>query len=304
MTRVLVLGAAGMLGHKLCQILPQQGLDVAATVRGDAAAYAQYDGVFDNVELISDVDVLNEGRVDSVIEQVDPAVIVNSVGIVKQLKEAADPYFSVGINSWLPHRLARLCQEQQRRLIHISTDCVFEGTEGNYREDSPSTAVDLYGKSKYLGETSSTETAAVTLRTSIIGRELKTPGHGLLEWFLSQEGAAVRGFRQAIFSGLTTHELADVITRVIRDAPGLNGVYHVASTPINKFDLLGLIRDAWGLEIDILPEDSFRCDRSLIMERFTEATGYTAPPWPEMIRRVQQDPTPYQSWRSPVAVTR
>lgn len=300
MTRVLVLGAAGMLGHKLCQILPQHGLDVSATVRSDASGYARFEGVFDQVELIPGVDVLDEPRLDTVIGQCDPEIIVNSVGIVKQLKEAADPYISVGINSWLPHRLARLCGEQDRRLIHISTDCVFEGTEGQYREDSPSTAVDLYGKSKYLGETTATEKAAVTLRTSIIGRELKTPGHGLLEWFLSQEGAAVRGFRKAIFSGLTTHELADVIARVIRDAPALNGVYHVASAPISKFDLLGLIRDVYGLEVDILPEDGFRCDRSLVMERFTADTGYTAPAWPEMIRRVQKDPTSYQCWRSPV----
>jgi dTDP-4-dehydrorhamnose reductase len=189
--------------------------------------------------------------------------------------------------------LHRWCAASNCRLIHISTDCVFDGVRGQYRETDDSNARDVYGKSKFLGETDDREAAAVTLRTSIIGRELGT-GHGLVEWFLAQQGKSVKGFRKAIFTGFTTHELANVITQVIRQNPPLRGLYQVASPPIDKFELLGLLRDAFRLQIDIQPDEEFVCDRSLRMDRFAEATGYRAPDWREMIATLAADPTPYR----------
>jgi dTDP-4-dehydrorhamnose reductase len=168
-----------------------------------------------------------------------------------------------------------------------------------YRESDFSDARDLYGKSKFLGETDETETAALTLRTSIIGRELGETSHGLLEWFLAQEGKRVKGFSQAIYSGFTTHELARIIALVIRKHPALSGLYQVASQPISKFDLLQLIRDCYRLNIEIARDDEFACDRSLVMDRFQQATGYTSPDWTRLIADMRADETPYEAWKHP-----
>jgi dTDP-4-dehydrorhamnose reductase len=293
MSRVLVIGGSGMLGHKLCQLLPELDLQVTATVRRSAGFTAQFPAVFGRTQVLAEVDVLDEERLAQVIGEAQPNSVVNCAGIVKQLAAAHDPLLSVGVNAYLPHKLASLCASRGCRLIHISSDCVFAGTRGMYRETDPSDALDLYGKSKYLGETTPAETGAVTLRTSIIGRELELPGHGLLEWFLAQQGQQVRGFARAIFSGLTTQELARVIGRIIIERPQRAGVYHVASQPISKFDLLSMVRQAYDLSIEIERDEREICDRSLRMDRFHEAVGYTAPSWSEMIADMRRDATPY-----------
>jgi dTDP-4-dehydrorhamnose reductase len=289
----MVIGASGMLGHKLCQLLPQQGLEIVATLRRPADFATRYPSVFGHARLVADVDALDDRRIEQLLAEVAPRAVVNCAGIVKQVAAAQDALASVGVNAYLPHKLASLCQQHDARLIHVSTDCVFAGTKGMYREGDPSDAGDLYGKSKFLGETTASETAAITLRTSMIGRELEAPGHGLLEWFLAQQGKRVRGFARTIFSGLATHELARVIARIIVDYPRLQGLYHVAADPINKFDLLKLLRSAYGLAIDIDRDDTEVCDRSLRMDRFHEATKYVPPPWREMIAEMAQDATPY-----------
>lgn len=295
--RILILGATGMLGHKLCQLLPRDGFDVVGTVRRADNPTARWPDIFGRCRIVTDVDVLDERRLDAVVREVDPAVIVNCVGIVKQLREAHDVYLSVGLNSFLPHRLAKLCTEQQRRLIHISTDCVFDGTRGGYRETDASDARDLYGRSKFLGETTAGETVAVTLRTSIIGREIGSPKHGLLDWFFAEarSGRSVRGFAKAIYSGFTTIELARVIAMVARHQPPIHGLYQVASPPISKLDLLELVRLEFSLPIEIARDDTFLCDRSLVMDRFTADTGYAAPSWEQMIRELREDRTMYDS---------
>ncbi|RJG20515.1 dTDP-4-dehydrorhamnose reductase family protein, partial [Massilia cavernae] len=183
------------------------------------------------------------------------------------------------INSMLPHRLAKLCALAGARLVHVSTDCVFAGTKGRYHETDVSDATDLYGKSKYIGEVHTDN--AITLRTSIIGHELQN-GHSLVDWFLSQ-GANCRGFSRAIFSGLPTVVLATLVRDVIFPRPDLSGLYHVAAEPINKFDLLNLIKRVYGKQIEIADDPSLVIDRSLDASRLREATGYVAPSWNEMI---------------------
>jgi dTDP-4-dehydrorhamnose reductase len=201
---------------------------------------------------------------------------------VKQLAQADDPLLALPINAMLPHRLARLCALGGARLVHVSTDCVFNGTKGDYRESDPSDAADLYGKSKFLGEVAYPQT--VTLRTSIIGHELAS-AHGLIDWFLAQEGR-VKGFRRAIFSGLPTVELAQVVRDFVLPHPEISGVFHVASEPIAKFDLLRMVAEVYGKSIEIVPDDAVVIDRSLNADCFSEATGYVAPPWPELVRRM------------------
>ncbi len=299
MSKVLVLGARGMLGHKLCQLLPEKGCDVVATIRQAPADLERCSEVFSGVEIIGGLDVMDDSALAGTVNRVKPDYIVNAIGIVKQLKEAHNALLSVGINSYLPHKLARLARESGAKLIHISTDCVFSGKTGAYTEASPSDAEDLYGKSKFLGETDPGETAAVTLRTSFIGREIHRPTHGLVEWFLSQAGQTVGGFSRAIYTGLTSFELANVIANVIGDdGKKLSGVYQVASQPINKFDLLCLIRDIYQLDVEIEKKDEFFCDRSMIMGPFTEKTGYVTPSWETMIRQMYDDSqaTPYDGF--------
>jgi dTDP-4-dehydrorhamnose reductase len=179
-------------------------------------------------------------------------------------------------------------------VIHFSTDCVFSGREGNYTEESPSDAEDLYGKSKYLGEV--TAGNALTLRTSIIGRELAN-FRSLLEWLISQDGKTVRGFRRVVYSGVTTNYLAQLVGNLITDHPALSGLYQVTSPPVSKHDLLCMIRDAYGLTIDIVPDEREVSDRSMVGEKFRKATGYPPPEWPGLIKQLVSDPTPYRDWR-------
>ena len=287
----MILGAGGMLGHKVCQALA--GDERIGLVRQPAAAYDEHDAVFAGVRLIGGVDAMRAPALEEMLGELAPDVIVNCVGVVKQLPAAADPYLAVGINSLLPHRLARWCGDAGARLVHVSTDCVFDGARGGYRESDPPDAADLYGRSKALGETTPRQTAAVTLRTSFVGRELGRPTHGLLEWLLGQDGRAVDGFAGVVYSGLTSLELAGVIRRVVRRHQALAGVYQVGGPAITKYDLLRLMVEVYGLEIEVRRASEPVIDRSLVSDRLRDATGYRAPGWREMIRDMYDDPTPY-----------
>ena len=288
--KVLILGGSGMLGHKLWQTLAPR-FDTTATFRRLPSAAS---GIFDSARLIEGVAADQFDTVANALAQVQPEVVVNCVGIVKQDAAAKDPVTSITVNSLFPHRLAQACSAANARLIHISTDCVFSGRRGNYSEDNITDAEDLYGRTKALGEVEYGK--SLTLRTSMIGRELEG-SHGLVEWLLSQQGKKVRGFKRAVFSGFTTNALAEVIADVIADQPNLHGTWHVAADAVNKFDLLSQVRDAYGLNIEIEPDETFVCDRSLNGERFRNETGISAPSWPEMIARMRADETPYEKIR-------
>lgn len=291
--RILILGAAGMLGHKLWQVYRNR-FDTWGTVRSSYRAYARYD-LFDSQRLLGGVDAFNFDTVVRALVTVRPDVVINCIGIIKQLPTAKDPIVSLTVNSLFPHRLANLCQTARARLIHISTDCVFSGRKGMYSEDDISDAEDLYGRTKFLGEVGAP--GCLTLRTSIIGRELQTT-NGLVEWFLNNREGGVRGYTQAIYSGFTTLALADIIADVLECHPVLSGVYQVSSEPITKYDLLCLLRDAFGVQIEIEPYPNVQIDRSLDSNRFRVATGFAPPAWPDMIREMAQDPTPYNEWRT------
>jgi len=290
--RVLILGASGMLGHKLWQVF-QSRFETWGTVRSSYHTYARF-SLFDPERLLGGVDASGFDTVVRAFETAKPDVLINAIGIIKQLPAAHDPIISLEVNSLFPHRLARLCQASNTKLIHVSTDCVFSGRKGMYVEDDAPDADDLYGRSKLLGEVSGTN--CLTLRTSLIGRELKT-AHGLVEWFLSNRGGSVRGYTNAIFSGFPTLILGDIITNVIERHPDLSGVYHVSSEPISKFQLLCMLRDAYQIPVEIEPFPNISIDRSLDSSRFLAATGYQPPPWQEMIRTMVNDPTPYEAWR-------
>ncbi len=281
--KVLVLGASGMLGNAVTRVLSEnRDWEVFGTLRSWGVERFFPREIAKS--LVIGVDVDNPDTVVRAFDQIRPDVVVNCIGLVKQLADANDPLLAIPINALLPHRLARICELSGARLIHMSTDCVFSGVKGGYRESDLADARDLYGLSKYLGEVHYPH--AITLRTSIIGHELLS-AHSLVDWFLSQQGKC-NGYTRAIFSGLPTVTLAEIIRDVVIPRPDLQGVYHVAANPIAKYDLLKLIAKVYGKEIEIFPDERLVIDRSLNAERFREATGYVAPEWPELVAAMHE----------------
>src|SRR5688572_10405570 len=216
-----------MLGHKMVQTLAAE-FDTWATVRGTASALAEH-GLLPAERIAAGVDALQFDTLAAAIDRIGPDAVINCIGIIKQLPTASDPVLNLTINSLLPHRLQRLCQPRGIRVVHFSTDCVFSGRKGGYTEEDPSDALDLYGRTKFLGETSGE--GAVTIRSSVIGREVSSAS-GLVEWFLSQRGREVRGYTRAIYSGFTTREMARIVRSILVDHPRLSGTVQVSSEPI------------------------------------------------------------------------
>jgi dTDP-4-dehydrorhamnose reductase len=267
-----------MLGNAMIRVLSEKAdWLVYGTVRSDSSKRlfpADIAG-----RLFSGIDVERHDSLLQAFIQTRPDVVINCVGLIKRLADAEDPLQAIPINALLPHRLVKLCELSGARLVHMSTDCVFAGDKGNYRESDPSDAKDLYGRSKFLGEVAYPHT--VTLRTSIIGHELQS-AYGLLDWFLSQQERCT-GFTHAIFSGLPTVVLAQIIRDAVIPRTDISGVYHVAAQPISKYNLLKLIADAYCKKIEIVPSGQLVIDRSLNADRFRDVTGYVAPGWPELI---------------------
>ncbi|HOC43089.1 MAG TPA: SDR family oxidoreductase [Thermoanaerobaculales bacterium] len=290
---VLILGGDGMLGHKLFQTLRDR-FDTFVTLRAGGPPWRSYPFDPDHGRGIGGVEATDFETVATAVARARPEVVVNCIGVVKQRAAAADAEQTMKVNAQLPQLLARLCGDRGCRLIQISTDCVFSGLRGGYTEDDQPDPVDLYGRSKLLGEV--TGDGCLTLRTSMIGRELS--GHaGLLEWLISRRGGRVRGFRNAVFSGLATAALSRVIAALVSDHGGLEGLFHVAGAPISKLELLERVNRALGLGIAIDPVDEPRLDRSLDGSRFAAATGIAVPSWDSMIAGLAADPTPYDEWR-------
>ncbi len=281
--KILVLGASGMLGNAMFRVFAQtHGFTVFGTLRGTAPPAGLLATGRSN--FVCGVDVENLEALTGVVDELRPDVVVNCIGLVKQLSQAEDPLVALPINSLLPHRLARLCGLVGARLLHFSTDCVFSGSRGSYTEQDFPDANDLYGRSKYLGEVDYAH--AVTLRTSMIGHELCS-ARSLIGGFRGQQGN-VRGFTRAIFSGLPTVEMARLVRDHVLPNPGLRGVYHVSADPIDKCSLLKLVAAAYGKDIEIEPDDRLVIDRSLDSARFRSATGYRSPPWPELVRSMRE----------------
>ena len=277
--KILVVGASGMIGSTMLRVLSEKSdWEVFGTVRDESVKRFFSEEISER--LFSGIDVEQQDLLEKLLEQIRPNVVINCVGLTKHLPGAEDPLKAIPINALMPHRLAGLCKLISARLIHISTDCVFSGNKGNYLEFDPADSLDIYGRSKLLGEVDYPHT--VTLRTSTIGHELQSK-HGLLEWFLSQDGEC-KGYKHAIFSGLPTVILAQIVRDIVIPDKNLCGLYHVAGQSIPKYDLLKLIANVYSKSIDIIKDEKITIDRSLNSDRFQAATGYTPPDWPELIQ--------------------
>lgn len=277
--KVLVLGVTGMLGNTVFRVLSgDDQFDVTGTAR--SMEMPQLFPKMLSGKIMSGVDIENIDSLINVLSDIKPQVVINCIGLVKQLTQVNNPLIALPLNALFPHRLAELCTLGNARVIHISTDCVFSGVKGGYSELDIPDAQDLYGVSKRLGEIDYEN--AVTLRTSIIGHEL-TGSRSLVDWFLSQEGD-VTGYTKAIFSGLPTVELANIIKEYVIPNPQLTGVHHVSADPINKFELLNLIANIYGKNINIIQHDGVEIDRSLDSTNFRMKTGYRPPSWTDLVK--------------------
>lgn len=281
--KVLILGGSGMLGHEVWKRFSPNH-EVWVTLRRPVSYYARF-GLFDERFVVPGFHAGSVEEIVRAIKLAKPNVIINCIGIIKQLKEAKDPIPSIEINSLLPHKIADVAQVAGARVVHLSTDCVFSGRNGNYKETDIPDAEDLYGRTKLLGELHGSN--ALTIRSSIIGHEIES-ANGLMGWFLSQEGKTIKGFTNAIYSGFTTQEMARIIEQVLTSHPELHGLWQVSSEPINKYELLKLAQQSYGWSGEIVPDDSFKCDRSLNSDRFRGATGYQPPSWQAMIAEMAQ----------------
>ncbi|MEW6365597.1 MAG: SDR family oxidoreductase [Acidobacteriota bacterium] len=286
--RALILGVTGMLGHRLWLAF-QRRFETWGTLRGDYAGMTHRE-LFDPARLAERVRADEIGTVERALLEVRPDVVINCIGALKQRASGRDPVASISLNALFPHLLANLCQRGCIRLIHISTDCVFSGRKGMYRETDPADAEDLYGRTKLLGELSGP--GCLTLRTSFIGRELGT-AHGLLEWFLSNSGGRVPGYRRGVFSGFTTQAFAEILCEVVDRHREIAGLYHVSSEPISKFELLHMVRRALNVDIEIEPDDSVQYDRSLDGTRFRQTVGMNLPSWSDMMADLMNEPADY-----------
>lgn len=268
-----------MFGHRLIRQLADR-YEVAYTVRGNAGlAVPQKGHCYSGVEL-GDV-----GRFTEIFAEFRPEAVINGAGLIKQRPLGQSVITASMINSIAPHQLAGFCRMIGARYIQISTDCVFSGKRGLYTETDTPDPIDVYGMTKLLGEV--TGPGCLTLRTSMIGRELKNK-LGLLEWFLAQK-TPLKGFRRAIFSGLTTVELARVIDLVLSTHPDASGLYHLSADPISKHDLLQLLARHYHHPLPITPDDSVVMDRSLDSSLFRNTFQYTPPSWEEMVRTAYEE---------------
>jgi dTDP-4-dehydrorhamnose reductase len=275
--KVLIAGGNGMLGHQLCSLLSER-MEVWAAFRTVPESF----DFLPAERMIDKVSVQDIPRLGEVLATVKPDVVVNAIGIVKQRDEAKQAVPSIQVNALFPHQLADLCVERGIRVIQISTDCVFSGFRGNYTELDVPDPVDLYGRTKLLGELH--RPGCLTLRTSIIGWQLNTFS-SLLSWFALQRDKHIKGYRNAIYSGFSTTVLAQLIGDILQTRPDLSGLYQVASEPISKFDLLVQLRETlnWK-DMVIEPDEQFFCDRSLSGARFSTATGWRPPTWEAMLQ--------------------
>ncbi len=264
--KVLVLGSTGMLGHQVVNYLSQFD------------AFEIVDISFRN-KLRSQtiiLNVTNKKFFEETVIRISPDYIVNCIGIL--IKGSSDVENAIYINAYLPHQLVRLADSMEAKLVHISTDCVFFGDKGGYIESDEKDGKDIYAKTKSLGEI--IDKKHLTLRTSIIGPEIKEHGEGLFHWFMMQRGI-VNGFTKAIWSGVSTLELAKVVKLAIEN--NITGLYHVTNNKhINKYELLKLFKKYTKKEIEILPIDGKAVDKSFIDTR--KELNYNMPSYENMVK--------------------
>ena len=265
MKKILILGATGLIGHQVF-------LRLNANKNFVLSSFARQRKISDDTVLL---DARNEHFLEKVIVDINPDVIVNCMGVL--IAEAnRDPENAIFLNAYIPQHLKNIANTLDAKLVHVSTDCVFSGKKGSYTEDDIRDADDTYGRTKALGEV--TESPHVTLRTSVVGPEIKE-GEELFHWFMSQEGR-IKGFTKSYWSGVTTLELAKAVEWVIEK--DIQGLYHITNgIPINKYELLMLFKKYTNKEIEIESVEGKVTDKSFLDTR--KEIDYAIPSYGKMI---------------------
>lgn len=281
---ILILGANGLVGNEIFRYLSfNSEWNIFGAVRSDSYISLYPDHSKKNILIFSDF--LNDDSLSDFLKLSNPDIVINAVGVTKHRPDSENILKMVPINALFPHRLDYICKSLSIRLIHIGTDCVFSGDKGNYLESDLSDARDLYGKSKALGDLYNP--GPVTLRTSFIGHEMNSK-LGLVEWFLSQKGVC-KGYSKAIFSGFPASYFALILQKYIIPNKNIRGLFHIASEPITKFDLLNIIANVYKIDIKIEKDDLLTINRSLNADLFNKLTGFVPPKWPELIKFMHQN---------------
>jgi len=284
--KILILGASGLLGHKLFETLSRRFESVTGTLHGPRHRFAT-SGLFNMENTVDHFEAADFDGVSTLLDQIAPDVIVNAVGLTKRRKRITNIDYAVQINSELPKLLSRWVDEREKRMIHFSTNCVFDGKRDSYTESSPPDSQTTYGKTKAAGEVSSA--GALTIRTCFIGRELSHFTE-LLEWFLAQKGKVISGFTSSAFSGVSTNYLSQVIADVIEFHPKLSGLYHLATAdPITKYHLLCLARDVFQIDVEIIPEANKERAAVLDGSALQRKLDLTVPSWKVMMEQIAKE---------------
>lgn len=285
--RILILGASGLIGHKLFEQLGKRFDDVHALLHRDRSLFEEC-GLFSGDNVIDNFDVSDLPATLKMLDSVKPDVVLNCVGITKRRPEVNDAIYAITVNSIFPHWLANWASDNGKRIIHFSTDCVFDGSLGDYTEESNTTGPDAYGKTKALGEIRYDHT--LTIRSSFIGRELAVFSE-LLEWFIGQKGNTIKGFTNAFYSGVSTIYMAKVVGDIIESHPNLGGLYQLSTPePISKYDLLCTARDAFGLDVEIVADGDFSIMPTLNGSKLRQELSLAVPDWPTMMKELADDP--------------
>jgi dTDP-4-dehydrorhamnose reductase len=277
--QILILGASGMLGHMLVRILSPHH-NVVGTTSSKYNEKSPLARMLSEKNWVDQVDVRNLSNVEKTIRDTKADVVINCVGVIKQKMESSNIMDAILINSLIPHQLANICNQTQSRLIHFSTDCVFDGSPGIKKVDDVPNATDLYGTTKRLGEVN--YAPALTLRTGFVGRQL-SGYEGLFEWVISQRGKTIDGYQNAIYSGFTAMALSRIIRQIIEEHDQLSGLHQVAGNHINKFDLITKLNEYLDLDLTINRNTVFMCDRSMDGTEFTKLTDIAIPSWDDML---------------------
>ncbi|WP_270181670.1 dTDP-4-dehydrorhamnose reductase family protein [Alkalihalobacillus sp. CinArs1] len=267
--KLLVLGGKGMAGHMIVDYFQRKdGWDVSYTCRDSNSG-----GIY--------LDVLIPSQVEELIDQMKPDIVINAIGILNQHAER-NKTEAFQVNSLLPHQLAKLTKRYGGKLVHISTDCVFSGEKGDYTEFDSKDGTSVYAKTKAMGEVN--DDSALTIRTSIVGPELKKDGIGLLLWFMQQKGE-IKGYKNMMWNGVTTLELAKAIDCLLLN--NVTGLYHLCvGEKVSKYELLHLFKNAFNKDdVRITPDEEVVLDRTIVNTR--KDFIYTPPNYESMLKELK-----------------
>ena len=285
MKKILIFGAGGMIGHQMYRQFLNTNFTILGTLKQPLKNYDQFN-LFKSQQIKDHFDIFDFDRVQNLLNEFKPDIILNCIGITLRKPEIKDLEYTKKINSDFPQLLNIWCKKNNANLIHFSTDCVFSGKRGPYTEESLPDATDVYGITKAQGEVVGSN--SLTLRGSMIGRELfgKTE---LLEWALSQKNNTIKGFSKAYYSGVTTSVMSELVAKIVSNENILTGLYQVSGASISKYDLLQLINTEFLLNMTLEKNESYSTEKILISQKITEKMGFYCSPWPVMIQNLSKD---------------